>query len=84
MAVPVNSQQRRGIFLISGIMASGKSTVAQSLAEEMDKSVHVRGDVFRRMIVSGRAEMVPEAPEEALSQLKLRYRLAAGRGGCLF
>ena len=35
-------------------MAVGKSTVAQLLAEECDWSAHIRGDAFRRMIVSGR------------------------------
>lgn len=58
-------------------MASGKSTVAQAAAERLPRSVHVRGDVFRRMIVSGRVEMTPDAPAEALRQLELRYRLAA-------
>lgn len=53
-------------------MASGKSTVAQAAAERLPRSVHVRGDVFRRMIVSGRVEMTPDAPAEALRQLELR------------
>lgn len=65
------------IILITGIMASGKSTVAQALAERLAKSVHLRGDSFRRMIVSGRVEMSPPFPEEAFVQLRLRYRLSA-------
>ncbi len=65
------------IILITGIMASGKSTVAQHLAERLDKSVHLRGDVFRRMIVNGRAEMEADFNERAWGQLRLRYRLAA-------
>jgi chloramphenicol 3-O-phosphotransferase len=65
------------IILITGIMASGKSTVAQALAERLPKSVHLRGDIFRRMIVNGRLEMAPGAPDEALKQLQLRYELAA-------
>ncbi len=65
------------IFLITGIMAAGKSTVAQALAERLPKSVHVRGDVFRRMIISGRKEMTVDYDDEALVQLRLRYRLAA-------
>lgn len=65
------------IILITGIMASGKSTVAQALAERLPKSVHLRGDVFRRMIVNGRAEMESPPSDEAWSQLRLRYRLAA-------
>jgi chloramphenicol 3-O-phosphotransferase len=65
------------IVLVTGIQAAGKSTVAQALAERMPRSVHVRGDVFRRMVVAGRAEMTPDPSEEALRQLRLRYRLAA-------
>ena len=38
-------------------MAAGKSTIAQALAERLPKSVHLRGDLFRRMIVNGQAEM---------------------------
>ena len=66
-----------GVILITGIMAAGKSTVAQALAERLPRSVHLRGDVFRRMIVNGRAEVRPGADEEATEQLRLRYRLAA-------
>jgi predicted kinase len=65
------------LVLITGIMAAGKSTVAQLLAERLPKSVHLRGDAFRRMIVSGRVEMGPEASTAALEQLRLRYRAAA-------
>ncbi|MEV6424184.1 AAA family ATPase [Streptomyces sp. NPDC051662] len=65
------------VVLITGIMAAGKSTVAQALAERLPRAVHVRGDVFRRMVVSGRAETLPGADEEAAAQLRLRYRLSA-------
>jgi chloramphenicol 3-O-phosphotransferase len=67
----------RGLVLIPGIQAAGKSTVAQLVAEALPRSVHVPGDVFRRMVVGGRADMVPDPPAEALRQLRLRYRLAA-------
>ncbi|MFI6481210.1 AAA family ATPase [Nonomuraea sp. NPDC050663] len=63
--------------VITGIMASGKSTVAQALAERLPRAAHVRGDVFRRMIVSGGEGMSPSPSPEALRQLRLRYRLAA-------
>jgi predicted kinase len=66
-----------GVILITGIMASGKSTVAQALAERFVNSVHVRGDVFRRMIVNGRADMQPDLALEATRQLHLRYLQAA-------
>ena len=65
------------LFLITGIMASGKSTTAQALAERFDRSVHVRGDTFRRFVVSGRSEMSSSPSDEALDQLRLRYELAA-------
>ncbi len=65
------------IILITGIMASGKSTVAQALAERLPKSVHLRGDAFRRMIVNGRVEMSPPFPDEAMAQLRLRYEISA-------
>ncbi|MCC6455934.1 MAG: AAA family ATPase [Caldilineaceae bacterium] len=58
-------------------MAAGKSTVAQQLAERLPRSVHLRGDLFRRMIVNGRAEMGLELSPEAYQQLRLRYQLAS-------
>ncbi|HCL03666.1 MAG TPA: phosphotransferase [Lachnoclostridium phytofermentans] len=67
----------KAIYLITGVMASGKSTVAELLASKLGKGVHLRGDVFRRMIVSGREEMSAEPSEKAVKQLYLRYRLAA-------
>jgi hypothetical protein len=46
------------------------------LAERLPRSVHLRGDLFRRMIVSGQAEMALELSAEAHLQLQLRYELA--------
>lgn len=68
-----------GVVLVTGVMAAGKSTVAQALAERLPRAAHVRGDVFRRMIVSGREEYLPGAEPggEAEAQLRLRYRLSA-------
>ncbi|WP_245677179.1 AAA family ATPase [Nocardia acidivorans] len=65
------------VYLITGIQAAGKSTVAQALAERLPRTAHVRGDAFRRFVVNGREDMRPDPPEEALSQLRLRHRLAA-------
>lgn len=66
------------VFLVTGVQAAGKSAVAQALAERLDRSVHVRGDLFRRMVVNGRVDMGPAGPPaEALRQLRLRYALAA-------
>jgi predicted kinase len=63
--------------LVTGIMAAGKSTVSQALAERFDRSAHVRGDTFRRFIASGRAEMTADPSDDAVTQLHLRYELAA-------
>ncbi|MDQ0061402.1 AAA family ATPase [Paenibacillus harenae] len=71
------AREAHGVILITGVMASGKSTVAQLLSERFKKSVHLRGDVFRRMIVNNRKEVQPDAGSDELDQLRLRYRLAA-------
>jgi predicted kinase len=67
----------RAVLLITGIQAAGKSTVAQLVAEQLPRSVHLRGDLFRRMIVGGRVDMTPDPAPEALRQLQLRHRLTA-------
>ena len=64
------------VIVITGAMAAGKSTVAQALAERLPRAAHVRGDTFRRMIVSGRQELTTDPTAEATAQLWLRYRLA--------
>ena len=74
----------RAVIVITGIQAAGKSTVAQLLAESLPRSVHLRGDVFRKMIVSGRAGMTPDAPAEAVRQLRLRHRLTAAAADLYF
>lgn len=67
----------QAIVVVTGIQAAGKSTVAQLLAERLPHSVHLRGDLFRRMIINGRADMTPGPSDDALSQLGLRHRLTA-------
>ncbi|MFC7622802.1 AAA family ATPase [Microlunatus sp. GCM10028923] len=65
------------VIVITGAMAAGKSTVAELLAGRLPCSVHIRGDVFRKMMVNGRADMTPQPTSAALDQLQLRYELAA-------
>jgi chloramphenicol 3-O-phosphotransferase len=70
-----------GVIAITGIMAAGKSTVAQLVAERLPRSTHVHGNDFGRYVVSGRARM-DRRPDgsvtpEAWDQLRLRYRLSA-------
>jgi predicted kinase len=62
------------VLLVTGVMAAGKSTVAQLLAEQFEPSVHLRGDRFRRMIVRGNAAANTDAFE---AELRLRYALGA-------
>jgi chloramphenicol 3-O-phosphotransferase len=78
MVDPRITELDSAVVLVTGAMASGKSTVAQALAERLPRAAHVRGDVFRRMVVAGRAEMTPDASQEARDQLNLRHRLSAG------
>jgi predicted kinase len=66
-----------GVVLVTGVSAAGKTTVSKVLAEQLPRSVHLRGDAFRRMIVSGRVDVGPNPSAEALEQLDLRYRLSA-------
>jgi GrpB-like predicted nucleotidyltransferase (UPF0157 family) len=72
------------IYLITGPIAAGKSTVARLLASRFPRGVHLEGDVFRRSIVSGREEIGPDPSPEALDQLRLRYRLAAAAADTYF
>lgn len=64
------------VFLLTGISAAGKSTVAQALAERLDPSVHVRGDTFRRMIVHPHPShrLTPDDPDGVEAHLRLRHR----------
>jgi predicted kinase len=61
------------LFVISGVSAAGKSTVARLLAERFERGVCVPGDAIRAMMVSGRVDMRPNSGAEALRQLALRY-----------
>jgi chloramphenicol 3-O-phosphotransferase len=69
------------LFVISGVSASGKTTVARLLAQRFERGVFVEGDVIREMVVSGRAEMRPDPGAEALRQLALRYAGALAVAG---
>ncbi|KZM76228.1 AAA family ATPase [Cellulosimicrobium sp. I38E] len=65
------------VLVVTGAMASGKSTVAEALARTFPLAAHVRGDLFRRFVVSGQASMEPPLSPAARAQLDLRQRLAA-------
>lgn len=66
-----------GVWLIVGVQASGKSTTADLLAQQFDRSVHVPGGEFYRWAKRGWIDMDKPAPPEAHAHLDLRYRLSA-------
>jgi|APFEC2959095171_1045051.scaffolds.fasta_scaffold23250_1 predicted ATPase len=67
----------RSLFIITGAMAAGKTTVAKALVNRFPRSALVGGDIFRRMIVNGAAVMGPTLDAEARAQLTLRQEIAA-------
>ena len=75
--LPCVMSARGRVIVITGAMAAGKSSVADLLAIRLPKSVHIHGDMFRRMVVNGRADMTPNPSPDAIAQLNLRYDLAA-------
>jgi gluconate kinase len=64
------------LFVISGVSAAGKSTVARLLAGRFERSVCVAGDTMHQSVVSGRRDMRPGAGQAELRQLVLRYEAA--------
>jgi len=75
---------RHVVVLVTGISAAGKTTVSDLLAKRFDRAVHIKGDVFRRMVVAGRHEMTADPSPEALRQLRLRYALGATASDAYF
>jgi predicted kinase len=65
------------VIVVTGVMAAGKSTVSQLLAERFSRAVHLRGDEFRRVVVRGRVDMSPHGDPEAERQLALRHSITA-------
>jgi chloramphenicol 3-O-phosphotransferase len=64
-------------WVVTGISASGKTTVGRLLADGFDRSAFVEGDVIRTMVRRGRIDPGPGLDAEAEAQLRLRYRHAA-------
>lgn len=67
----------RGVILVSGIQAAGKSTVGPLLAGRFRRSAFVEGDLMWKLVVSGREDMSENPSDEAWRQLRLRYRNGA-------
>lgn len=68
---------QKALYLVTGVQAAGKTTVGRGLARRFPRAAFIEGDVIRTMVVSGRVEMVPDPPPEALAQLETRYRAQA-------
>jgi hypothetical protein len=66
-----------GVWLVTGVQAAGKSTIAELLARQFDRGVHIRGGQFYRWAVRGWVHAGDARAEEARRLLDLRYRLAA-------
>ena len=66
-----------GIWLVIGVQAAGKSTVADLLARQFDRGVHIRGGQFYRWAVTGWVHAGDVRASEARRLLDLRYRLSA-------
>jgi hypothetical protein len=66
------------IWLVTGIQAAGKSTVANLLARQFDPAVHIRGGQFYRWATSGWVQPGNSGlSDTARRLLDLRYRLSA-------
>lgn len=76
--------ERHVVVLVTGVSAAAKSTVSDLLARRFDRAVHVKSDIFRRMVVAGRAEMTSDPSPEARRQLRLRYALGAATSDAYF
>ena len=66
-----------GVWLIAGAQAAGKSTVADLLARQFERGVHIRGGQFYRWAVRGWVHPGDARTAEARRLLDLRYRLSA-------
>ena len=73
----MNGHESPAVITITGIMAAGKSTVAELLAHRFPRSVLLRGDLFRGAIVNGRTEIRPGLAGVGRTEIRLRHRLAA-------
>ena len=81
MTSSTSANERRestgAVWLVIGIQAAGKSTVADLLAHQFERGVHLRGGQFYRWAVHGWVHPGYELTDEARRLLDLRYRLSA-------
>lgn len=62
---------------MTGVQAAGKSTVADLLARQFERGVHIRGGQFYRWAVRGWVHAGDARADDARRLLDLRYRLSA-------
>jgi adenylylsulfate kinase-like enzyme len=63
-----------GVLLISGVPASGKTTVAKLVAALLPRSGLIHGDDIHNLVISGRQHPDGSPPEEVDLQMVLRDR----------
>jgi hypothetical protein len=69
---------RRGVFLVTGAQAAGKSTVGRLLAGRFDRGAFIEGDLMWKLVVSGAEDMGGDQPsDEAVRQYLLRLQHGA-------
>jgi hypothetical protein len=66
-----------GVWLVIGVQAAGKSTIAEQLASRFERSIHIRGGQFYRWAVNGWLYPGEGPVAEVKRLLDLRYRLSA-------
>lgn len=70
----LESNENSLVFLVSGPVGAGKTTVARRLAERLPLAAHIESDRFQDLIVSGGLHPHQEPREEAVRQLHVRTR----------
>jgi hypothetical protein len=65
------------VWLVVGVQAAGKSTIADGLADQFERGVHVRGGQFYRWVNRGWVHVGDADAAEARRLLDLRYRLSS-------